>query len=331
MKSRSNEPLVSVIMPSYNCANYIIHAIASVQAQTYTHWQLIIVDDCSTDETPNLVKQICEPRLILLRNDKNSGPAESRNVGISAASGKYLAFIDADDTYEPDFLSKMVDAANKFDADIVWCNYYEIDLNGNKKEVKSTLPKNQIFDYKQSLMSFFTGQKGLGSMCNKVYRRDFIEKFSIRLNEKRTRAEDWEFNLDCFGKLNNMVVIDDCLYNYIRRNPGSVMASYREKDLPLMAESFTRLESLKLQLNLSCSGEYYINSFGQPLAEYLVKVCNHDINPLSKLKAVRRSAEYKMLRSHFNICRLPKAYALLMLLFDLHLFRLTKWFAIKVL
>ncbi|MGM9845181.1 MAG: glycosyltransferase family 2 protein [Muribaculaceae bacterium] len=331
MKSLSNKPLVSVIMPTYNCGAYITLAVASVQAQTYTHWQLIIVDDCSTDDTANLVKQLCDPRLVLIQNDKNSGPAKSRNAGIAAASGKYLTFIDADDTYEPEFLSKMVGAAEEFDADIVWCNYYEIEPCGNKKVISSTLPKNQILDSKQSLLTFFTNQNGLGSMWNKIYRHELITNHGIRLNEQRTRAEDWQFNLDCFGVLNNMVAIDDCLYNYFRRNAGSVMSSYREKDLPLMVESFLRLECLKSQLKVNCTDEYYINSFGLPLAEYLVKVCIHDSCPLSKLKAVRRSADYKLLRSHFNARRLPKAYALLIMLFDMHLLKLTKWLVTKLL
>jgi glycosyltransferase involved in cell wall biosynthesis len=95
--------LVSIITPTFNAEKFIAETIKSVQNQTYTHWELIIIDDCSTDNTIHLIEKICqkENRITLIKNNKNLGPAKSRNIGIQKSCGKYLTFIDADDLCNP--------------------------------------------------------------------------------------------------------------------------------------------------------------------------------------------------------------------------------------
>ena len=94
--------LVSIIMPSYNTANYIADSIKSIQAQTYTNWELIIVDDCSTDNSVEVIRSFDEPRIKLLKNEINSGAAISRNYALREAKGKWIAFLDSDDIWVPE-------------------------------------------------------------------------------------------------------------------------------------------------------------------------------------------------------------------------------------
>jgi len=95
------EPLVSIVMPTYNCAKYIEESVVSVIKQTYTNWELIIIDDCSTDNTEDIVKRYCEKdnRIKYFRLDVNSGAAIARNEGIKCAKGRYIAFLDSDDLW----------------------------------------------------------------------------------------------------------------------------------------------------------------------------------------------------------------------------------------
>src|SRR5574344_1834201 len=93
--------LVSVIMPSYNTAQYIAESINSVINQTYQEWELIIVDDCSTDDTDEVVKSFHDKRIRYLKNDKNSGAAVSRNRALREAKGRWIAFLDSDDLWKP--------------------------------------------------------------------------------------------------------------------------------------------------------------------------------------------------------------------------------------
>ena len=98
--------LVSIIMPAYNCGRFIRESIGSVLAQTYTNWELLIVDDCSTDDTETIVRAFKDPRMHYMRNEQNMGAALTRNRALREAKGRYIAFLDADDLWLPEKLEK---------------------------------------------------------------------------------------------------------------------------------------------------------------------------------------------------------------------------------
>lgn len=91
--------LVSIVMPSYNCEKYIEASIKSVLSQTYTNWELLIVDDCSQDNTLKIIESFADKRIQLFVNEHNSGAAISRNIALAKAKGKWIAFLDADDIW----------------------------------------------------------------------------------------------------------------------------------------------------------------------------------------------------------------------------------------
>ncbi len=100
--------LVSIIMPSYNTGKFIAESVNSVLAQTYENWELIIVDDCSTDETDAVVSELDDDRIIYIKNEENSGAAVSRNRALREAKGKWIAFLDSDDLWEPTKLERQL-------------------------------------------------------------------------------------------------------------------------------------------------------------------------------------------------------------------------------
>ena len=129
--------LVSIIMPSYNTADYISESIKSVQAQTYTNWELIIVDDCSTDNTDEVVGAFLgDQRIRYLKNKKNSGAAVSRNRALREAKGRWIAFLDSDDLWVPEKLEKQIGFMKKNGYSFSYTNYEEIDMAGQKTGVK---------------------------------------------------------------------------------------------------------------------------------------------------------------------------------------------------
>lgn len=120
--------LVSIIMPSYNTAKFISETIESVLAQTYTDWELIIVDDCSTDNTDEVVESFLPyNRIKYIKNEKNSGAAVSRNRALCEAKGKWIAFLDSDDVWLPEKLEKQIAFMEKNDYHFSYTNYIEID------------------------------------------------------------------------------------------------------------------------------------------------------------------------------------------------------------
>lgn len=134
--------LVSIVMPSYNTAKYIGESIESVLNQSYKNWELIIVDDCSTDETDDVVKPyLSDARIHYLKNEKNSGAAVSRNFALREAKGKWIAFLDSDDLWHPEKLKKQIEFMVNGDHHFSYTNYEEIDEKSNPLGVSVTGPK----------------------------------------------------------------------------------------------------------------------------------------------------------------------------------------------
>lgn len=123
------DDLVSVIMPSYNTAQYIADSIRSVQAQTHENWELIIVDDCSTDHTDTVVASFSDSRIRYLKNETNSGAAVSRNRALREAKGKWIAFLDSDDLWAPEKLEKQIRFMEENNYKFTYTDY-RIRLNG---------------------------------------------------------------------------------------------------------------------------------------------------------------------------------------------------------
>ena len=119
--------LVSIIMPTYNCGRFIAESINSVLAQTYTNWELLIVDDCSTDNTAEVVASFKDPRILYQRNEHNSGAAVTRNTALRLAKGKYIAFLDSDDLWMPEKLERQIAFMEKMGYAFTYHEYTEID------------------------------------------------------------------------------------------------------------------------------------------------------------------------------------------------------------
>lgn len=127
-------PLVSVIIPAYNAESFIEEAIASVQAQSMSNWELLVIDDGSGDSTRTIITEIAcrDSRIRLIENPENMGVAKTRNRGLEMFRGKYVAFLDSDDYWRPRMLEKMIARAEETGADIVYCSYELVDEAGEK-------------------------------------------------------------------------------------------------------------------------------------------------------------------------------------------------------
>lgn len=120
--------LVSIIMPSYNTGRFIKETIESVLAQSYPDWELIIVDDCSTDNTDEVVNEfLWDERIRYIKNNRNSGAAVSRNRALREAKGKWIAFLDSDDLWQPEKLQRQIAFMKENGYHFSYTNYIEID------------------------------------------------------------------------------------------------------------------------------------------------------------------------------------------------------------
>ena len=142
--------LVSIVMPSYNTGGLIADSIESVLAQTYQKWELIIVDDCSTDNTDEVVAEYKDERIKYLKNEKNSGAAVSRNRALREAKGKWIAFLDSDDIWHPTKLSKQITFMKEQGHAFTFTDY-RIQLNGEWLPYVNTGPnvvnRRKMYNY----------------------------------------------------------------------------------------------------------------------------------------------------------------------------------------
>jgi len=184
---------VSVITPCYNAAAYIQRTIASVQAQTISDWEMIIVDDGSTDKSIYIVQNIAEKdaRILLLRKS-NGGSASARKMGLQYAHGEYIQFLDADDTIAPDKLEKQIALMEKQNLDVSytdWClSYADGTLD---------LIRGMNLGYLRIVVGW--GVFGTTPIHSFLYRTTFLHKHSISIDTAVRQREDWDFHITVFS------------------------------------------------------------------------------------------------------------------------------------
>lgn len=215
-------PRVSVIMPCYNATASVRHAIASVLAQTCSDLEIIVVDDNSTDDTPEILANIAtnEPRIRVLRTERNAGPGVARNVGISAARGRWIAFIDSDDWYESRRLEILLDEAERAGAMLVADNLNFVRENTDRPwrqlrpsatdRVRRLTPDDLLEGDSWRRMSNF-------GLLKPVVKRSFLDEFEIRYDEEFGVGEDFYFLLKCTQRASYLLFVTEPLYNYQTR------------------------------------------------------------------------------------------------------------------
>lgn len=178
------EGSVSIIMPAYNSEDFIIETIQSVIKQTYENWELLIIDDCSTDRTQEIIKDFAESdkRVKYHRLTENSGAATARNTAIDLAQGKYLAFLDSDDLWYPQKLDKQINFMEANGYDFTCTNYTKIDENSSFLDKTITAHKKLDYD---GLLKECPGNSTV------IYNADKIGKVRIPKIRKRNDYVMW--------------------------------------------------------------------------------------------------------------------------------------------
>jgi len=196
--------LVSIIMPAYNAQITIGDSINSVLAQTYANWELIIVNDCSTDETASIAQKFAtiDNRIHLHTNNQNIGCAASRNTAIAKARGSWLAFLDSDDIWHHTKLEKQLNFANETDATITYTATAYINKFG--KPSNYVLPAEREFSYKSLL------RRNIMSCSSIIVRTSAM----IPFHEKGNMHEDYAAWLQILRKAGHAYGLDEPLLQY---------------------------------------------------------------------------------------------------------------------
>lgn len=226
--------MVSIIVPAYNCIVSLECCVGSIRQQTYTNFELMLVDDGSTDGSGELCDKLAaEDTRIRVIHKPNGGVSSARNAGIDAATGGYITFCDSDDYLEPDYLEALIQAAESNpDCGHIWCCFQTV--TGYQKENAApnyTSAKSLLCYTLQDYMSLHDMWLD-AEPWNKLYRTDIVQTAKVRFPEDLSLGEDWLFNLAYIDASANekIVVVTKPLYNYMRGNDESLDSKYR-KDL----------------------------------------------------------------------------------------------------
>jgi teichuronic acid biosynthesis glycosyltransferase TuaG len=207
--------LVSIITPSYNSEKFISEAILSVQNQTYTNWEMIIVDDNSKDKTVAFVQNLMDDdsRIHLIQLQKNSGAGVARNTALNAATGRYIAFLDSDDLWKPEKLSKQIQFMEKYDLPFTFSFYDCIDESGIAMNTRVQTPTK--LTYRQLFFCNFVGN------LTGIYDTNYFGKIAISAIRKR---QDWMVWLTIVKKIKIAQPLPESLAWY-RVRANSISAS----------------------------------------------------------------------------------------------------------
>lgn len=172
---------VSIIMPAYNAENYIKESIQTVLDQTFTNWELIIIDDCSSDNTVDVIRAIEDDRIRLIELEKNSGAAVARNRGVEIAQGEYIAFLDSDDLWGAEKLTKQLFFMKSNDYSFTCTEY--IAINENYEEI-NTIKVQDRLDYK-GVLKYCPGNSTI------IYNAKKLGKFYAPIIRRRNDFAMW--------------------------------------------------------------------------------------------------------------------------------------------
>lgn len=222
---------VSIIIPIYNVENHLKKLLQSVLEQTFFDFELIAINDGSTDDSPLILADSAEKdSRIKVINQSNLGVGSARNRGLSLAQGEYIYFADADDFLEKDLLEKVISAADKYDSNLVVFGYKMIK---NEKVFKTRVIRDKYFvETNQKFAEFFFKYNesiDMNSLWNKLYRKDFLFQSELRFSDKKI-GEDAIFNYETYESINKVLFLDEVLYNYVIHRKGSAMSKFQGEE-----------------------------------------------------------------------------------------------------
>ena len=212
----------SIIVPVYNAEKYLSECIDSILSQSFTDFELLLIDDGSKDKSGIICDEYAErDNRVHVFHRENAGASAARNLGLDKAKGQWITFVDSDDWIVPDYLECMLDKAVKFNVDAVFCNCYYVFNN-------ETIPyfiykQDEVHDGNEILKKFLIKFGIRSELWGKIIRRKFLE--NLRIKENITIGEDLLYLMELYTNYNiKTLIIKDPLY-YYRQLPSSVMNS----------------------------------------------------------------------------------------------------------
>lgn len=306
-------PVLSIIVPVYNVATYLREGLDSILRQEVQDIEVICVDDCSSDSSPDILKeyQAKDNRIQFIRQSENKGPSATRNIGIKYAKGKYIAFFDPDDKVENNLYAELIHAIEDKKTDLALCGYYTFPTHQihipNFKPYHAMQPMDFIQKNPRIEMN-----NDLCYTWRFVFKRNFLINKKIRFIKNLHVGEDTVFNYECVLQASSIIMIPKALYQYRINNAGSLM---RLRYKPYLTNNLQKLVDEKKRLIRKYNIEHYIpittDLSEKIILRYLPMLFNNlynNSNQPDKKQGIQQILSMTMIRDSFRIIGFRNIY-----------------------
>lgn len=243
----SSHPEISVIIPAYNAENYIKQAVDSVLSQTFTNFEIIVVDDASTDNTREVLSSIPDSRLKVFHQTANAGAGATRNRALQEARGNWIAVLDSDDWYAPERLETLLEFAQEHQADMVADDLYIIEDGETQPRTTLveysgvTVPDVLMVDSVTFVLSDIEGCKGLSLGFSKpLFRHQFLIENQISYQPDIRVSQDFWLDMDCLARGAKFCFLPEPYYYYRSRDGALTTSTNRVERLSQECSAINR-------------------------------------------------------------------------------------------
>lgn len=256
-------PELSIIVPIYNMEKYLEKCVSSILEQTFTNFELILVNDGSTDRSEEICRAFREnDHRVKVISKNNGGVADARNAGIRQAKGSYLGFVDGDDWVEADMFEQLMNICKKYEADISACLVNAVTYDSYKRK-PAVEPKVDVYDSHTAIRKLYEGELPSGfSVCNKIFKRNLFDNLEF---PKGRIYEDAAIICRLLDRANKVCCVDLCLYNYLTREASITRIGFSEKRfdiIPNYQEKYYRFSRKHPDLCEILTLDYFNSLYG---------------------------------------------------------------------
>ncbi|WP_287667757.1 glycosyltransferase [Bacteroides sp.] len=288
-------PKISIIVPVFNAEKTLDRLLESILKQTFKDFELILVDDCSTDRSREICEKwaVLDSRIRTILKDENQGVSVARNIGLDIASGSYVMFADSDDDVDENWCKELYDARKKYSNALIVSNFYDVDDSGYKSR-KIPCGVTQSVDCISDYYVLFKMHLS-GSLWNKIFDLNILNTNNIRFVKGQYTGEDVVFIINYIKYCSSYVYLDKPLYYYYA-NPQSVLHTYHEDDLLQNLHLFVARLSVIEQKDWAEYCDIYFS--------YLVGLFPNILDPRCKRSFFQkmRYNQYVMKSKEFKLC-----------------------------
>lgn len=292
--------LFSIIIPVYNCENYIKKCLNSIIEQQFKDYEVIIIDDGSTDNSGNICDDFSKNnKQIRVFHNKNKGVSYSRNFALKKVNGEYVLFIDSDDYVDDDYLLKINEILKKEKCDLINMGFYsEVQNNYKTYYDKISIPYLRLNknDLKKKIVYLWDSHM-LYNVWNKIYRYEIIKKNNI-LFPNYNFGEDMYFNKKYMECITNFCNIEECFYHYVRERKGSITRIYNKELFNIRKNEYYEFNKYFASLELDL--EEYLEFSSRRFIERTVGCIENIFS--SKLKLKDKTEEIRNIINDKTVC-----------------------------